>query len=134
MNSLMKSMTVSISIDRDPKTVYEFIYNLTNLPKWAKMLCLSIKQQSKNGEWIIKTPQGDAKIRLTRKNKFNILYHYVSSAPGVEVFVPMRVVPNHRYGSEVMLTVFQTPDISQGKFTEDVGLVNQDLRTMRRAS
>jgi hypothetical protein len=48
----------------------------------------------------IKTPQVDAKIRLTRKNEFDILDHYVSSAPGVEVFVPMRVVPNYRYGSE----------------------------------
>jgi hypothetical protein len=41
----------------------------------------------------------------------------------MEVFVPMRVVKNDS-GSEVMLTLFQTLDMSEKKFARDIGMVN----------
>ena len=42
---------MSVSIKRDPKTVYEFVFNLENLPKWANATFQSIREQ--NGEWIV---------------------------------------------------------------------------------
>jgi hypothetical protein len=33
--TMMISRTISVSIERDPRTVYEFVLNLENLPKWA---------------------------------------------------------------------------------------------------
>jgi len=52
----------------------------------------SIKQLK--GEWIVSTPQVSAKVSLAKRNDLGILDHYVGSAPGVEVFIPTRVVPN----------------------------------------
>ncbi len=127
---LLKSTTVGVSVNRDPKTVYEFVSNLENLPTWAKMFCLSVKQL--NGGWIVETPQGPAKIRLVERNNLGILDHHVNTSPAVEVFVPMRVVPNGD-GSEVMLTVFQTPEMSEEKFAEDIGLVERDLKNLKHA-
>lgn len=86
---LSKSTSLTVSINRDPRTVYEFVSNLENLPKWASKAFQSIKQV--NGEWIAETSQGSAKVALAHRNDFGVLDHYVSpSSLGVEVYVPMR--------------------------------------------
>jgi len=125
---MLRSRTLSISINRDPKIVYEFVFSLNNLPKWASMAFQSIKQQ--NGEWIVETPQGSAKVSLTERNRFGVLDHYVKTSAGIEVFVPMRVVPNG-LGSEVIFTLFQTADMSDERFTEDIRMVEQDLKHLK---
>jgi len=129
MAALLKSRTLSVAINCDRKKVYEFVSNPENLPKWAKMFCRSIKKS--NGGWIVETPQGPVKVRFTRKNEFGILDHYVNPAPGVEVFVPMRVVPNGS-GSEVIFTLFQLAGMSDEKCAEDIRWVEQDLKTLKR--
>ena len=42
----------------------------------------------------------------------------------------MRVVPNGS-GSEVIFTLFKTPEMSDKQFAEDAGLVERDLRTLK---
>ena len=124
----MTSGTMSVSIMRDPKTVYEFVFNLENLPKWANAAFQSIREQ--DGEWIVGTPQGSAKVRIIQRNEFGVLDHYVILPSGMEVFVPLRVVKNNS-GSEVMLTIFQTLDKSEKKFAEDVDMVERDLKNLK---
>ena len=128
MAALLKSKTVSVSINCNPKKVYEFVSKPENLPKWAKMFCRSIKKS--NGKWIAETPQGPVKVRFTGKNNFGVLDHYVNPGPGVEVFVPMRVVPNAS-GSEVLFTVYQPGDMSDEKNAEEIGWVKQDLNNVK---
>jgi hypothetical protein len=128
MAALLKSRTLSVSLNCDPKRVYEFVSKPENLPKWAKMFCRSIKKS--NGGWIVETPQGPVNVRFSKRNDFGVLDHYVSSAPGVEVFVPMRVVPNGS-GSEVLLTLFQPAGMSGERFAEDIRWVEQDLHHLK---
>lgn len=124
----MKSHTISISIKKDLKTVYEFISNLENLPRWASSTFPSIKEI--NGEWLIDTPQGQNKVKLTERNNFGILDHYVELPFGVEVFIPMRVVKNND-GSEVMVTVFQTTEMTNEVYEKDLQTVNIDLNKLK---
>ena len=70
-------------------------------------------------------------IRIAPKNEFGILDHTVTPAPGVEVFVPMRVVPNGS-GSEVIFTLFQQPGMSDEDFARDQGMVVEDLASMKK--
>lgn len=125
---MMKSKTVNISVKSDPKTVYDFISKLENLPRWAPGTFPSIKQV--NGEWLVDTSQGQNKVMLTEKNNFGILDHYVKLTSGVEVYVPMRVVKNED-GSEVMLTVFQTPEMTDEVFAKDIRMVEKDLNQLK---
>lgn len=125
---LLNSKTLSISICCEPNKVYEFVSNITNLPKWAKTFCRSARKT--NEGWIIETPQGLLKIHLAGKNEFGILDHYVSPSPGVEVFVPMRVAPNGS-GSEVIFTVFQQPGMSGESYIKDIALVEEDLKSLK---
>lgn len=125
---MMKSRTMSTSINRSPRTVYGFVSNLENLPRWASSTFPSIKEAS--GEWFVDTPQGQNKVMLAERNNFGILDHYVKLTSGVEVYVPMRVVKNGG-GSEVMLTVFQTPEMTDLKYAEDIKTVEKDLNHLK---
>ncbi len=122
------SRTLSIYINCHPDRVYDFISDLENMPVWATTFCKSIKKA--DGGWIAMTLQGQVKIRLAKKNNFGVLDHYISPAPGVEVYVPMRVVPNGP-GSEMIFTLFRLPDMSEEQYAEDAKLVEQDLRTLK---
>jgi hypothetical protein len=125
---MTNSKTLNISIKSDPKTVYEFISNLENLPKWAPSTFPSIKEV--NGEWLVDTPHGKNKVMLTEKNNFGILDHSVNLVSGVKVYVPMRVLKNGT-GSEVLLTIFQTPEMTDEAFIQDIKMVERDLNHLK---
>jgi len=128
MATMFASRTLSISIGRRPGEVHEFVSNPENLPKWAKGLGKSIRKQG--ADWIVDTPQGPMKIRFTEPNSLGVLDHYVTTASGVEVYVPMRVLSNGT-GSEVIFTLFRLQDVSDEKYAEDMKLVEQDLQTLK---
>ena len=125
---MFKAVTLSIAVNRSPREVYDFVSNAENLPKWAKKFCLSVRKA--NGGWIVETPKGPVKLRFAEGNSFGVLDHYVTVSPGIEVYVPMRVVQNSR-GSEVLFTLFQQNDRPDEKFSEDMQWVNQDLRNLK---
>ena len=45
------------------------------------------------------------KVRFAEKNAFGVLDHYVTPAPELDVYVPMRVLPNGS-GNEVISLYF----------------------------
>ncbi len=122
------SRTISVSIKRDPKVVYEFVLNLENFPRWARSTFQSIKQL--NGNWVAETTQGSVTIDLTERNNFGILDHYVKLSSGAVIFVPIRVIKNGD-GSEAIFTLFQTADMPDDKFAEDAKSVEQDLNILK---
>jgi hypothetical protein len=124
----MKSRTMNTSINSNPQIVYDFVSNLENLPRWASNTFPSIKEV--NGEWVVDTSQGQNKVMLAERNNFGILDHYVKLTSGVEVYVPMRVVKNGD-GSEIMLTVFQTPEMTDERYVEDIKTVEKDLNHLK---
>jgi hypothetical protein len=129
MNSTQDVRHVTITIQRTPQEVYAFVSQPENLPKWAAGLGGNIQQV--NGEWIAQTPAGKTKIVMAPKNTYGVLDHdvYLLDA-GKRVHMPMRVVPNGK-GSEVTLTVLRQPEMTDQKYTEDLGLVEKDLKTLK---
>ncbi|MGC2308928.1 MAG: hypothetical protein WA461_11030 [Nitrososphaeraceae archaeon] len=119
---------MNTSINSNPQIVYDFVSNLENLPRWASNTFPSIKEV--NGEWVVDTSQGQNKVMLAERNNFGILDHYVKLTSGVEVYVPMRVVKNGD-GSEIMLTVFQTPEMTDERYAEDIKTVEKDLNHLK---
>ena len=128
MTTLLRSQTLSVSVDCPPHRVYAFVSNPGNLPGWAAGLCKSGSKSAAG--WIVETTQGPMNLRFVEHNDLGVLDHYVSPAPGVEVYVPMRVLPNGS-GSTVLLTLFQLPGMSDEKYAEDAGLVARDLETLK---
>jgi len=130
MASVLRSKTVSVSIESPPRRVYEFVANPENLPKWATTFCRSVRKSG--GEWIVETPDGPMGMRFVGRNDFGVLDHYVTVKPGIEILNPMRVVPNGS-GSEIIFTSFQLPGMSNERFAEDAGFVERDLGALKKA-
>ncbi len=128
MAPVLRSKTLSVSIECPPTDVYGFVSNPENLPKWATGFCRSVRKVK--GEWIVETSDGIMRITFVGPNEFGVLDHYVRPAPGGEIVNPMRVIPNGS-GSEVIFTLFQLPNMSDEKYAKDVRLVERDLRTLK---
>ena len=126
--TVLRSKTVTVSIDSPPAKVYAFAGNPENFPQWTPSFVRSVRKSGKG--WILQTVDGELPLRFVANNPFGVLDHYVTVAPGVEILVPMRVVPNGT-GSEVMLTLVQTSDMSDAKFAEDAAMIERDLTALK---
>jgi hypothetical protein len=104
MATTFESLTIGIRINRPPDVVYDFTSVPENFLKWASGLGKSLTKT--DGEWIAATPQGPMKVRFTDRNGFRVLDHYVIPEPGLEIYIPMRVISNGT-GSEVLFTLFR---------------------------
>lgn len=124
-----ESRTLTVSIVRNADAVYQFISNPANLPQWAAGFCKSVRQAG--SEWVAETIAGPMKIRFAPQNEFRVADHFVSPAPDVEIHVPVRVLPNGP-GCEVIFTLFRSPEMTPEQFARDIGLVQQDLQTLKR--
>jgi len=124
----VESRTLSVRIDRNPQDVYGVVSQPENLPKWATGLGVSIAMVG--GEWIAETPHGPTKVRFTERNTFGVLDHFVSAEPGVEAYIPMRVIANS-HGSEILFTLLRSDDMSDAAFAEDAAWVERDLKALK---
>lgn len=120
--------TLCVSIDCGPDDVYKFVSNPLNLPQWAAGLCRSVSKTVSG--WVVETAQGPMPLRFAPVNTFGVLDHYVTTAPGKDVYVPMRVIANGD-GSELLLTVLRLPGMSDADFTADVAAVERDLQRLK---
>ncbi len=125
---IYSSRNLNISINRNVKDVYNFIAVPENFPRWASGLGKSLKQV--NGEWIAAGPDGPVKVRFSERNEFGVLDHWVSTEPGLEIYIPMRVISNGS-GSELIFTLFRLPEMSDEKFAADAEWVTRDLNTLK---
>lgn len=120
---------ISVSINRSPVHVYDFVFNPENLPLWAAGLSGSI--QKEGDDWIADSPMGRVRVKFAEKNTFGVLDHVVTLPSGTDVFNPMRVFPNND-GSEVVFTVYQLPEVDEQRLLEDVRMVEHDLQTLKQ--
>ena len=122
------SRNLSVSINRDAKDVYNFVSVPENFLRWASGLGKSLKKV--NGEWVAETPEGPVKVRFTERNEFGVLDHWVYPKPGLQIYIPMRVIPNGS-GCELIFTLFHLPALSDEKFAADAEWVMRDLTSLK---
>jgi len=128
MATMYQSRHLSVQINRNAREVYDFTSVPENFLQWASGLGTSLKKVK--GDWIAETPQGPLKVRFTEHNELGVLDHWVSPEPGVEIYIPMRVMPNGS-GSEVIFTLFRLSDMSDEKFAADAEWVMRDLTALK---
>lgn len=125
---MLPSRNLSISINRNANDVYDFVSVPENLRLWASGLGKSLHKVG--DEWIAETQQGPVRIRFSERNEFGILDHWVSAGPGLEIYIPMRVLPNGS-GSELVFTLFRLPEMSDEEFAADAEWVMRDLAALK---
>jgi hypothetical protein len=123
---LLKARTLAVSIGRAPGQVYEFGSDPRNLPRWS----FSQSVTRSGGQWVAETPDGPVGLRFVEANELGVLDHHVKLGSGVEIHVPMRVIPKGQ-GSELLFTLLQTPGMSDEEFAQDAQQVERDLATLK---
>lgn len=126
---MLNSRTITCSIARPPRAVYEFAVQPERLPWWTTSFCRSVRRLGE--EWQLETPTGWIGIRFVPLNEFGVLDHVVTLPDGQAILNPMRVVANGG-GSEVLFTLFQQPGMSDEQFDRDAGMVAADLQMLKR--
>jgi hypothetical protein len=121
--------TVSVSIQRPPDEVYDYLANPANFPQWSAFVT---KIEPEGSAWRATTPCGTIRIQFEPRNVYRVLDHTVSTAEGKHVHVPMRVIPNGSDASEVLFSVFRQPDMTDEHFVADIKLVRTDLASLKR--
>ena len=127
MTSMLESQLISVSINRPFDEVNDYLSVPQNFEQWAAGLGQGI--QAVGDEWVFGA-DGEAKIRFTEKNPFGVADHWVYPPDGGEVYVPLRAVANGD-GSEVTLTLFRQPGMTDAEFVRDQGLVRKDLEALK---
>lgn len=126
---MLESRTISISINRNWKEVYDAVWRPEDFPKWASGLSQS--PLTRDGEaWKTEGPEGAIRIRFTGRNDFGVMDHHVDLGNGTNIYVPMRIIQNDG-GAEVLLTLFRQPGMSDEKFAADAEWVGRDMHALR---
>jgi hypothetical protein len=130
------SLHLSTWIARDFAQVYDFLRRPENFPRWAAGLAKGLTpvpdgaDESKKGAWIGQGPDGPIRVRFAPRNEHGVVDHWVTLADGQVISVPLRVIANSG-GSEVVLTLFRLPQMSDAIFARDADWVRRDLATLK---
>lgn len=125
---MLTAQTLSISIDRPLREVYEFAHQPANFALWAAGMGSDLRP-GMGGIWLAETPEGPAEISFSPKNEFGVLDHHVRLL-SARIYVPLRIVANGE-GCEVMLTVFRQEQMSDAQFQSDLDAVTRDLNKLK---
>ena len=125
-----RSITKTVRIDRDPGTVFAFLADAANWPRWAVVNVKATARTADPEWWDMTTPHGPAKLRIRADARHGILDHDFAD-PQASWTVPARVVPNGG-GAEFMITFFQPPAFSDAFFDEQIKLVDVELDTLKQ--
>jgi hypothetical protein len=123
-----EALHIGISIDAPFDRAYTFAAQPENFPKWAAGLSQSLHRVA--GDWIARTPLGDAVVRFSEPNSFGVLDHRVTIEGQPEIYIPLRMIDSGT-GTEVVLTLFRQPSMDDDAFTHDANLVRADLRALK---
>lgn len=124
----LESEIITITIDRSFERGASFLVVPENFAHWAAGM--GTPKENHGDEWTVVTPVGDAKVVFSPANDFGVVDHTVFLPDGQIVHVPVRAVRNGDM-TDVQLTLFRQPTMSDADFERDKGLVRQDLKTLK---
>ena len=125
----LTSIVIAARIERPFDEVHAVLAEPWTWPKWAKGLAEGLQQDGDG--WVGHGPGGRIFVRFSEPNSFGVADHWVRTADGQEVYVPLRVVRSGD-GAEVQLTLFRQAGMSEADFDRDAELVRQDLQALKR--
>jgi hypothetical protein len=127
--STARSTTKSVTVDRPPGEVYDYLADARNWPHWAVVNVLAIEATTDPPWWKMTTPRGTGELRIRGDAATGLLDHDFRD-PQAAWTVPARVVPNGR-GAEFLITFFQPPVLDDAEFDRQIALVDTELATLK---
>jgi hypothetical protein len=126
-----RAEVIHVSILAPSREVIAFLVDVHNWTTWAPWL-RSVSRSSDRG-WTLDTDAGPTRVRFVEQNGLGVLDHEVMLPSGISVLNSMRVLANGS-GSELIMVVFQSPEVSSGQFERDVEAIRDDLARIKTLS
>ena len=123
-----EAIHISQSIACTPDKVSAYAGAPENLPNWALGVSAGIRNE--DGKWITDSPMGSVEIRFTGPIESGVLDHEVILPDGTTFHNPLRVLKNGD-GSEVVLTLYRLPGMTDQDVERDSSLIKDDLLRLR---
>jgi hypothetical protein len=130
----MKSNTQSITIDQDAASVFRFVAEPRNLPRWASTFAPRISPAG-DDRWVVPSPAGEILIRFDAdEDRRTVDFHMkpVVPTPGLEGVAVSRVVPNG-IGAEYVFTMFQFAGMPEEVWHGQLEELPCELARLKRA-
>ena len=129
MRPMLEATTISTSIGREWREVYEAFWTPEAFPRWAWGLSEAGLERAGDA-WRARGPEGPVTIRFTPHNAYGVMDHWVDLGGGREVYVPLRSIGNGE-GCLVTLTLFRQPDMDDATLARDKAWVERDLAALK---
>jgi hypothetical protein len=128
MSGPAQAQIVSVHIARNWREVYAFASPPAAFPRWASGLGKPLRHEG--ARWVFEGSEGTVTVRFCECNDYGVLDHYVLLPDGNEIYIPLRVIANAQ-GSDVQLTLFRVPGMTDEKFAADAQWVERDLNKLK---
>ncbi|CDP52885.1 SRPBCC family protein [Paradevosia shaoguanensis] len=129
---MLKSRTITISINRPVADVYAYLSDPSNMPNWTTALGERFERVEGN-VWhaaVPDDPRGPVTVRFSPRNDWGVLDYEVSRSGEEPLMVPLRVFANQE-GCDLAFTFFQRPGVSDEHLDSEVEWVRTDLLTLK---
>lgn len=111
----MKTRTMSVTLSADRDAVFAFLSDLENLPRWAPLLCRTLRRDGRH--WRARTPGGEDYIALLAEARTGVIDLLLGAQPDEMALLPLRVV-GQSHGAAVTGALFQSPDWADELFEQ----------------
>lgn len=127
---MLASRIIKVSMRRPFAEVYAFLADPLNFPKWAGNPESEIEPLG-GRDWLVDVARGRVVIRFSPLNAFGVL-DYQTFEQGMDggPVTPVRLYANEE-GSELLMTWFQRPGVSDEQFASDAEWVTSDLTRLQ---
>lgn len=112
------------------KTVFDFLSDIKNLPKWATGFALGVKEV--DGKDIVVTSDGDLLFQIDSDAKTGIIDMYCGPTEDEMAYFPSRVLALPDDKSAYHITNFQWPGVSDEMFVTENDTFVEELENIRQ--
>jgi hypothetical protein len=127
---VLESRVVVVSINRPFQEVYDYLAEPANLAQWGTNFGTEMRHVS-GMTYEVDLPAGKMLMRFSERNRFGVIDFSIypeGTEPGPPT--PARVYPNGE-GTDIAITMFKFPGITDDKFNSDEEWMRSDLGRMK---
>jgi len=127
----VKAQTFTTTINRPRDEVYAFINEIENLPKWATSFAQG-GVKVVDGHHKVVTPDGEIFIDFESDPKLGVIDMWAGPTFDQKDIFPVRVIARPDGTTVTIMTLFQTPDVSDEVFAQQVESLTKENGNLKR--
>jgi len=126
----MKSHTQTQTFTVSKQTLFTFLSNIQNLPKWATGFAREVKEVDR--KFKVVTPDGEIFFRMESDINTGIIDMYCGDSENELAYFPSRVIDLPGDNSAFHITNFQWPGITDEMFETENAILAEEFENIKQ--